>query len=536
MEPTGAREGYGESGRTTMRKEQGVGLYAWYVLIIMVLVLAFSMIDRQILSILAEDVKTDLRLTDTQLGFLYGTAFAIFYTVAGIPLGRLADSWWRIRLMFLGLTFWSLMTMVSGFASSITLLAIARIGLGAGEACASPAAYSILADTFPKHRRALAFAIYTLGGSVGSGLSLVLGGWLSDAWNTAYPARSGPLGLAGWQAAFIGIGAPGLLLAGWLISLREPCRRDAQGRPSAVARPGALKSFLIDILAIVPPFNIVLAARFPGGLVRNLKSICAVVALMALLIWLTGDYGQWIAFGIGIHAFASWIQLLRHTDPPAYELIWKRRAVILAALGVGGVAITINTVALWAAPYAMRTFGVSASDLGPLIGIPAMIAAALGSIVGGWLSDRWTLHDPRGRIFVCMISGAVPIPLVFLIFTRADLTSFLLISPLIYFFAGFLGGSAIALLQDFVLPRMNGTVGALFLFAANLGGLALGPYVSGKVATITGSLPFGMFTVMAAPAASCLIFWYLSRLSVEAEARKLEWAIAAGEGAGSALK
>lgn len=103
-------------------KQEPVGFYAWYILAIMVIVLAVSLIDRQILSILAEDVKRDLDLTDAQLGFLYGTAFAIFYTLAGIPLGRLADSWWRTRLMAIGLILWSLMTIASGFASSLAFL------------------------------------------------------------------------------------------------------------------------------------------------------------------------------------------------------------------------------------------------------------------------------------------------------------------------------------------------------------------------------------------------------------------------------
>jgi MFS family permease len=510
-------------------KPQPVGFYAWYILAIMVIVLAVSLIDRQILSILAEDVKRDLDLTDAQLGFLYGTAFAIFYTLAGIPLGRLADSWWRTRLMAIGLILWSLMTIASGFASSLAFLAIARIGVGAGEACASPVAYSILADTFPKERRALAISIFTIGGSAGIGLSLPVGGFLSDSWNNAFPPGQAPLGLEGWQAAFIGVGAPGLLLALWVLSLREPKRKDPKGYPLPIVRPGALRRFLIDVLAILPPFNIVLAAKQPGGLARNLISAAVVVVTMALLIWLTGDYGQWIAFGIGVHAFASWIQSLRTTDPVAYDLIWNRRAVMLCTFAAGLTAVTINAVALWSAPHAMRSFGVTASEIGPMIGIPAAIAAALGSVASGFLSDGLKRRDPRGRGWVCALAAAVPIPLVFFAFTRQDLSSFVLIVPFIYFFASFLTASAVAMLQDFVIPRMYATVGALFLFSCNIGGLALGPYVSGKIATVTGSLPIGVMMVMVAPVAAFFIFWGLGRFSAEAEARKLEWARAAGE-------
>lgn len=506
-----------------------VSLYAWYVLAVMVVVVAVSLIDRQILSILAEDVKRDLHLTDAQLGFLYGTSFAIFYTLAGIPLGRLADVWWRTRLMAIGLFVWSLMTVASGFATSLGLLAIARIGVGAGEACASPAAYSILADTFPKHRRAFALSIYSMGGMLGIGLSLPVGGFLASSWNEAFPPGQAPLGLDGWQAAFIGVGAPGLLLAALVLSLKEPARKDANEQLIAVARPGAIRSFFIDLLAILPPFNIFLAMRYPGGVRRNLFSAAVVTAVMAILIWITGDYGQWIAFGIGAHAYVSWTQMLRYTDPPAYELIWKRPAVTWCVLAVGGVAVTINAFALWAAPFAMRTFHVSAPEIGALIGLPAAGGAILGSLFSGWLSDWWKQRDPRGRVFVCIISGAVPIPLIFYAFTRQDLSSFVVIAPFIYFFAAFVTPSAIAMLHDFVLPRMYATVGALFLFSSNIGGLALGPYVSGKVATLTGSLPLGLFTVMLAPAVACLTFWYLGRGAAEAEARKFEWAREAGE-------
>ena len=127
-----------------------IGLYAWYALGVLVLVYIINFIDRQILSILAEDIKRDLALEDAQIGFLYGTAFAVFYALFGIPLGRLADSWYRGRVMAMGLALWSSMTALSGFASSFGMLAAARIGVGIGEASASPAAYSMISDYFPR--------------------------------------------------------------------------------------------------------------------------------------------------------------------------------------------------------------------------------------------------------------------------------------------------------------------------------------------------------------------------------------------------
>src|SRR5271167_4546160 len=154
------------------RGEATAGAYSWYVLGVLFLVYVCNFIDRNILSILAQDIKADLGLSDVQLGFLYGTAFAILYSLLGIPLGRLADSWYRGRLIAAGLALWSGLTVLSGLASSFAQLAFARVGVGIGEASASPAAYSLLGDYFPPRRRALALAIYSSGLFVGAGLSL----------------------------------------------------------------------------------------------------------------------------------------------------------------------------------------------------------------------------------------------------------------------------------------------------------------------------------------------------------------------------
>ena len=124
--------------------------YAWYVLTILVIVYVLNFVDRQIISILANDIKRDLDLTDADLGFLYGTAFGVFYSLFGIPLGKLADGWSRTRLLTLGLSLWSVMTAVSGLAKNGAMLAGARVGVGIGEATASPSAYSLLSDWFPK--------------------------------------------------------------------------------------------------------------------------------------------------------------------------------------------------------------------------------------------------------------------------------------------------------------------------------------------------------------------------------------------------
>ncbi|MBS0475633.1 MAG: MFS transporter, partial [Proteobacteria bacterium] len=175
--------------------------YAWYVLGVLVLVYILNFIDRQILSILAVDIKKDLDLTDGDIGFLGGAAFAVFYALFGIPLGRLADNWKRVRLLSIGLALWSTMTALSGLARNATTLTLARMGVGVGEATASPTAYSLISDYFPRRQRATALAIYSSGLYLGGGVSLLIGARIGQVWNASYPG-GGPLGLVGWQAAF----------------------------------------------------------------------------------------------------------------------------------------------------------------------------------------------------------------------------------------------------------------------------------------------------------------------------------------------
>ena len=148
-------EGQGKIGEQSPKVG---GAYAHYVLFVLIIVYVFNFVDRQILSILSEDIKRDLGVTDAQMGFLYGTVFAVFYAVFGIPLARFADVWVRRSLISIGLMFWSAMTALSGFAKSFPMLAALRIGVGIGEASASPAAYSMLSDYYsPKVRACLLY-------------------------------------------------------------------------------------------------------------------------------------------------------------------------------------------------------------------------------------------------------------------------------------------------------------------------------------------------------------------------------------------
>ena len=189
------------------------GWYRWYVLAVLVTVYAFGYVDRQIVTVLAPYLKADLGITDAQLGLLYGTTFALFYGLFGIPLARIADGWSRVKTLALGLSFWSMMTTLSGMAGNFVQLGAARIGVGVGEASSTPAAVSLLCDYFERDKRATVLGLYSVGVYIGAGVSLMIGGGVVAFWQDHFGAANpAPFGLSGWQAAFMAVGVPGLLL------------------------------------------------------------------------------------------------------------------------------------------------------------------------------------------------------------------------------------------------------------------------------------------------------------------------------------
>jgi len=529
-----AAEPAGRAGR--------VGAYGWYALFVLVLVYAINFVDRQIISILAQDIKRDLHLDDAQVGFLYGTAFAVFYALFGIPLGRLADSWYRGRLIAMGLALWSGMTALSGFATSYGVLSGARIGVGIGEASASPAAYSMISDYFPKARRATALSIYSSGLYIGGGLSLPVGGLVSSGWTHRYPhPADAPLHLAGWQAAFLAVGIPGLLLALWVLSLREPRRGAADGLPQPVVQPGAWRAFGGELLAILPPLTMVSAARH-RLLPANLAGLAGIAAAAAALIWLTHDRAQWIAYGIGAYAIFSWVLVLERRDRAAWRLIWGTPAVLVLAISFGSSAFMTYAIAFWAPPYPLRTFyagpasparlllGSTARDeVALIVGTGAAVAAAIGVIAGGMLADWWRRRDPRGRVFVNMLAVVLPAPAVFVMFTTKSIALFYVMSSTAQLLSSLWVGAAVATLQDLVLPRMRATAGATYVLGTTMVGLALGPYAAGKMSDVTGDLATGIFCLYAIPPLTLAGLWFGASRMAAAEATKIDRARAEGE-------
>lgn len=207
---------------------------AWFALAVLMVAYALSFVDRLILSLLVEPIKQDLQLTDLQVSLLQGLSFAVFYTLAGIPIGRLVDVGRRTAIIAIGIVSWSLMTAICGVVHHYWQLFLARAGVGLGEAALGPAAYSLLGDLFAPERRGMALGIFSAGSSIGAGLALIVGGLAIGAIEGA-GARSLPwIGvLQPWQLTFLYVGLPGLLVAGLVLLIPEPARRDE--RPASAA-------------------------------------------------------------------------------------------------------------------------------------------------------------------------------------------------------------------------------------------------------------------------------------------------------------
>ena len=224
--------------------------YAWYVVFVLVVAYTFSFIDRQILALLVGPIKQDLGLSDTLFSLLGGIAFASFYTLLGLPIGRMADRRSRRGIIIVGITVWSLMTALCGLTKNFWQLFLARMGVGVGEAALSPAAYSMIADYFRPRYLGTAISVYGMGIYIGSGLAFIVGGtvvsWASNAPDFVLPVLGT---IRPWQLTFLAVGLPGLLVVLLMMTVKEPKRRGLvkKAEEDAVAEAAPIR----DVVAFV---------------------------------------------------------------------------------------------------------------------------------------------------------------------------------------------------------------------------------------------------------------------------------------------
>ena len=213
-------------------------LRGWLVTLMLLVAFTFSFVDRQVLNLLVEPIRTDLAISDTQISFLQGFAFAVTYVLMSIPLGRMVDKFNRIHIMMGGVLVWSATTIACGLSRNYTQLLFARFGVGAGEAALSPAAWSVLADYFRPERLARPISVYLMGPYLGAGLAMIAGAEVLD-WSQNVDVVSLPLVgvVSPWQATFIAVGLPGVLIIAMLSLIREPARKGREGSVTVPAWP-----------------------------------------------------------------------------------------------------------------------------------------------------------------------------------------------------------------------------------------------------------------------------------------------------------
>jgi MFS family permease len=201
-------------------------VYVWYVVAVLMVAYVFSFIDRQIFSMVVGPLRHDLHISDTQVSYLQGLTFAVFYTFFGILIGRLVDIYSRRTIIVIGMVLWSLFTTACGIANTFPQMLLMRMGVGVGEAALSPAAYSLVADYVPPRRMSVAIGMYGAGIYIGSGLSFLLGGLIRSYASTRGPMTIPLVGqIHSWQILFLMVGLPGVLLAPLLYTIREPKTR-----------------------------------------------------------------------------------------------------------------------------------------------------------------------------------------------------------------------------------------------------------------------------------------------------------------------
>lgn len=294
--------------------------YANYVLFILLCVYAFNFVDRYIFSILIEDIKAELGVSDTVMGFLGGFAFAMVYTTAGIPIARLADRGSRRTIIAIGLTFWSVMTASCGLAQNVVQLAVARIGVGIGEAAGSPPAHSLISDYFPPEKRATALSVYNLGISIGIMIGFIVGGWVSQKY--------------GWRSAFLVVGLPGVGLAILLrLTVREPPRGHSDGEQSDV-KHYELADVVRHLLSL-RSFSFFALATGMSAFASYGFDIWSAAFVMRIHHMDTGPVGTWLGVmsglaGAGFVVGGIWADRLGRKDPRWY--LWVPALSTLASM------------------------------------------------------------------------------------------------------------------------------------------------------------------------------------------------------------
>ncbi len=398
--------------------------YAWYVVCVLVLATLLSYTDRQILSLLVDPIRHDLSISDTQVGLLIGTAFALVYGVAGLPFGWLADRLRRRDLIVTGILLWSLGTVCCGLSQDFAQFFAARLLVGIGEAVLTPASISMISDSFPPGKRGSATSVFLMGIAMGAGGSILFGGLILRLADTGVLHGTILDGEPSWRLVLILLGVFGIVPALLVASLEEPKRQ--QGGVPAARR-------------LTPT---------PAAPVESSRQPPAV------------------------------------DIPDARADQWLRLSPLFLALGI--TSLVDNAVLAWTPSVLVRGFGMAASQVGPLLGALLMIAGGAGMLAGGFFSNRVRLRGHRGgRISLAVFSAALTVPITLLVLTGN--INIVLVGLTLYVFLSCVGAAVGTLtLLDLAPTRRHGLVTAVSFFLNVALGAGVGPVAVGLTADHLG--------------------------------------------------
>ena len=321
--------------------------YRSYVLLVLVIVYTFNFIDRQIIGILAVPIKAELHLSDSQLGLMGGLAFALFYTLLGIPIARLADRVSRTGIMTVALALWSLMTAICGFTHSFVQLFLARVGVGVGEAGGVTPAYSLICDYFPPKARARALSVYSFGIPIGAAVGIVLGGFITS--------------LMSWRMAFFIVGLAGLLITPLLkFTVREPKRGALDLVPTDPDRTANLASApsLLEVPSLLDV--VALLARRPSFWCLSLGAACASMMGYGLFFW-----------------------------APSFLVRSFHMSLLHASLGYGGLVLVGGLIGLWLGGVLADRYGEKRRAMYAYIPAVAFVATVPFYVAGVLSTTLW---------------------------------------------------------------------------------------------------------------------------------------------------
>jgi MFS family permease len=267
----------------------------WYAIGVLLAIYTCSFVDRQIIALMVQPIRRDLQISDTEISLLQGFAFAVFYVLGGLPFGWAADRYSRRVIIVIGTNMWSAATALCGMAGSFGQLFAARVGVGIGEASFGPSAQSIVTDMFPKERLGRAMGVYNLGVSLGSGMAFLIGGTVVSLIGSAESVTVPVLGeMRSWQATFLIVGLPGVLLALLMFTFAEPRRRERMAIAGAADpnAPAPLRIALVWFWDNVRTYGFWVAGNSFLGLVLFGYGAWMVTSLIRTFGWSAGETGQ----------------------------------------------------------------------------------------------------------------------------------------------------------------------------------------------------------------------------------------------------